>query len=141
MTDRSQLVEDLAALLRRLGMTMRGHIHSTVAAHGLTPPQAWALMALEGPCQMGALADQRGFDKSYVTGLADVLEREGLVSREPDPSDRRAKHLSLTEDGRALQERVKADALANLPIGTDLTDEELITLLGLLERALPDTND
>lgn len=138
MTARPELVEELAELLRRLGMVMREHIHGTVAAHGLTPPQAWALQALEGPCHMGVLAERLGFDKSYVTGLADGLEAAGLVERRPDPADRRAKHLSVTEAGRAMQARVKADALANLPIGKELDDAELATLIGLLARALPE---
>ena len=141
MTDRSALVEELAALLRRLGMAMRTHIHETVAAHGLTPPQAWALQALEGPCHMSVLAERLEFDKSYVTGLADTLEEKGLVERNTDPNDRRAKLLSLTDAGRAMQDRVKADALANLPIGASLSEEELVSLIGLLARALPEQDD
>ena len=121
-------------------MTMREHIHETVAAHGLTPPQAWALQALEGPCHMSVLAERLGFDKSYVTGLADTLEEQGLVERNTDPTDRRAKLLSLTDTGRAMQDRVKADALANLPIGASLSDEELASLTEMLSRALPETD-
>ena len=141
MTDRPDLVEDLAALLRRLGMVMREHIHETVATHGLTPPQAWALQALEGPCHMSVLAERLRFDKSYVTGLADTLEGQGLVERNTDPSDRRAKLLSLTDAGREMQDRVKADALARLPIGVELSDDEMVALIGLLARALPETDD
>jgi DNA-binding MarR family transcriptional regulator len=37
-----------------------------------------------------------------VTGLVDRAERDGVVERRPDPSDRRLARVWLTEDGRAL---------------------------------------
>jgi DNA-binding MarR family transcriptional regulator len=37
-----------------------------------------------------------------VTGLADTLEREGLVVREPDETDRRALRVKLTREGRKV---------------------------------------
>lgn len=37
-----------------------------------------------------------------VTGLVDRAERDGVVERRPDPDDRRASRVWLTERGRAL---------------------------------------
>lgn len=37
-----------------------------------------------------------------VTGLVDRAERDGLVARRPDPSDRRSSRVWLTRKGRAL---------------------------------------
>lgn len=42
-----------------------------------------------GPIAPGALAKTLGLTPSAVTTLVDRLEREGLVSRTPDPADRR----------------------------------------------------
>lgn len=36
-----------------------------------------------------------------MTYLLDELERAGLVARTPDPTDRRARRITLTDDGRA----------------------------------------
>jgi DNA-binding MarR family transcriptional regulator len=43
-----------------------------------------------------------GEDRSWVTRVAQSLEREGLVLRERDPDDGRAVRLRLTDKGRAL---------------------------------------
>jgi DNA-binding MarR family transcriptional regulator len=41
-----------------------------------------------------------------VTGITDQLEKEGLVTREADPNDRRSISVRLTADGRALFDRM-----------------------------------
>jgi DNA-binding MarR family transcriptional regulator len=43
-----------------------------------------------------------------VTGLADELEKEGLVERVAEPHDRRSSRVSLTRKGRKLFERLAA---------------------------------
>lgn len=45
------------------------------------------------------LADFFGYAPRSVTEAIDGLERDGLVRRDPDPADRRAKRLSLTPAG------------------------------------------
>jgi DNA-binding MarR family transcriptional regulator len=50
--------------------------------------------------KMNQLSRQLMVTTGNVTGLTDELEREGLVLRENDPSDRRAWRLSLTPKGR-----------------------------------------
>src|SRR5699024_12402750 len=62
-----------------------------------------------------------------VTGMVDVLEREGLITREPDPEDRRATLLRLTVDSRDRMERLN-EAQNRLA-------EELPAPLGPEERA------
>jgi DNA-binding MarR family transcriptional regulator len=46
-----------------------------------------------------------------MTSRLDKLEQAGLVQRLPDPADRRALLVELTQDGRALVERVMASLL------------------------------
>jgi DNA-binding MarR family transcriptional regulator len=41
-----------------------------------------------------------------VTGLADELEKEGLVERTADPADRRTSRVTLTRKGRRLFDRM-----------------------------------
>jgi DNA-binding MarR family transcriptional regulator len=73
---------------------------------GLTPPQYVALSMLweadERPLK--ELADGCQCTRATVTGIVDTLERKGLVTREPNPGDRRSILAKLTEKGRALQE-------------------------------------
>ena len=55
-----------------------------------------------------ALADAIGADKTRIISTLDDLQKRGLIAREPDPADRRARLLSLTPEGRALRERAQA---------------------------------
>ncbi|GAA1302832.1 MarR family transcriptional regulator [Saccharothrix xinjiangensis] len=66
--------------------------HEAVGAHlGVTAvdQRALALIAGKGPLTAGALAKEINLTPGAVTGVADRLERAGLVRREPDPEDRR----------------------------------------------------
>ncbi|MFQ5555167.1 MAG: MarR family winged helix-turn-helix transcriptional regulator, partial [Acidimicrobiia bacterium] len=49
------------------------------------------------------LADVAFCTRATITGLVDVLERKGLVTREPNPDDRRSLLVTLTESGRDLR--------------------------------------
>jgi len=55
----------------------------------------------EGVARSIDLAGAFGYAPRTVTEAIDGLERDGLVRRDPDPNDRRAKIISLTEAGRA----------------------------------------
>jgi DNA-binding MarR family transcriptional regulator len=46
--------------------------------------------------------------KSHISGLLSQLEERGLVRRDTDPADARAKCLSLTPAGQALAQRTVA---------------------------------
>jgi DNA-binding MarR family transcriptional regulator len=59
----------------------------------LTPPS---------PITMRALAERLQYDPSNLTSVIDRLEEAGIVQRRPDPRDRRAKGLVLTERGQRL---------------------------------------
>ncbi|MDT0306055.1 bifunctional helix-turn-helix transcriptional regulator/GNAT family N-acetyltransferase [Streptomyces sp. DSM 44917] len=47
------------------------------------------------------LRDRLGLDSGYVSRLLRALERDGLVTVEPHPGDRRVRTVRLTEAGRA----------------------------------------
>ncbi|MFJ6677295.1 MarR family transcriptional regulator [Actinosynnema sp. NPDC091369] len=66
--------------------------HEAVGARlGVTAvdQRALALIAGKGPLTAGELAKEIHLTPGAVTGVADRLERAGLVRREPDPGDRR----------------------------------------------------
>lgn len=47
--------------------------------------------------------------RSSVTGVLQIMEKNGLLDRSGDPSDARLKRLTLTPKGRALYVKVKGD--------------------------------
>jgi DNA-binding MarR family transcriptional regulator len=72
-----------------------------------------------------------------MTGKLDRLEEQGLIQRTPDPNDRRAVRLGITDSGRALVD----DALTtNLSVYESMLDElsstEVKDLEALLDKLL-----
>ena len=65
----------------------------------------WCLWKEEG-VKMVDLGHCAGLERSTMTGLLDRMERDGFVVREPDPDDRRAHKIFLTEEGRRIREIV-----------------------------------
>ena len=58
---------------------------------------------------MKELGLRMGCDPSFVTTVADALEKHGLARREPSQRDRRSKNLVLTHEGAALRLRLWAE--------------------------------
>jgi DNA-binding MarR family transcriptional regulator len=67
-----------------------------------------AAVADGGPGTQLALAQQLGVDRTVMTYLLDDLEQAGLIERQPDPADRRARRVVITEPGRALHVTLSA---------------------------------
>ena len=55
-----------------------------------------------GPRTPAELAEAAGVTRATMTGLVDTLERDGYVTREPDPVDRRMMSVLLTAKGEAF---------------------------------------
>jgi MarR family transcriptional regulator for hemolysin len=88
----------------------RRRADAALAAYGLSEATAVPLLELArmgDGVRQGALAAELGVEGPSVVRLIDQLEGEGLVARREDPTDRRAKTLHLTAQGRALVERIE----------------------------------
>ncbi|MGW0805991.1 MarR family winged helix-turn-helix transcriptional regulator [Nonomuraea sp. NPDC002799] len=111
MTDR----RDLAAMLQPFVQSLIAAEHPVLAAHGISMWGYSVLCALGGSSvrTQGALADAIGADKTRIIGTLDQLQEAGLISREPDPGDRRAKILAITDDGRRVQRSCQTAIQAN----------------------------
>lgn len=72
--------------------------------HGLTETQFGVLEALYhlGPMPQARLCEKLLVSGSNLTTVIDNLERNGLVRREPNPDDRRAWLVTLSDKGRGL---------------------------------------
>ena len=82
-----------------------------LAAHGLT---MWAYIVLSALDQsairtQATLAESIGADKTRIIPVLDELQRRGYIERVPDPDDRRARLLEITESGRAIKNATQAD--------------------------------
>jgi DNA-binding MarR family transcriptional regulator len=110
--------------------------HSIAGGFGVAPPDLLAMFKLEGGLAMKELAQRLGCDASFVTAIADNLEKRGYVHREPSQRDRRIKNLVLTPEGLAAKERLMAQLAAKMPWCYALDDDERRCFLGLLRKML-----
>ncbi len=58
-------------------------------------------------CTAQRIASVTGRDKAQITRVIKELESMALITRTPDPEDRRAQLLSLNEKGRGLMARIQ----------------------------------
>lgn len=79
---------------------------------GLSMPQFGILMQVHhrGNCAIGDIGEHFDITSAAASQLVDKLVQNGLIQRQEDPNDRRAKLLNLTEKGRefiqlGIQER------------------------------------
>jgi DNA-binding MarR family transcriptional regulator len=106
------------------------------AEFGLTVSDTKALIMLETPMTMKDLGLRMGCDPSFVTSVADALEKHGLARREPSLRDRRSKNIVLTPEGVTLRDRLCAELSARAPWCTTLDVSERRCLLGLMRKML-----
>ena len=106
------------------------------AEFGLTVSDTKALLMLETPMTMKDLGLRMGCDPSFVTSVADALEKHGLARREPSLRDRRSKNIVLTPEGATLRDRLCAELSARAPWCTTLDTSERRCLLGLMRKML-----
>ncbi|GGL91205.1 MarR family winged helix-turn-helix transcriptional regulator [Micromonospora yangpuensis] len=86
--------------------------------HGLTQAGLGALTAIgqHGEQPHGVVAERCFVRPATLTGIIDTLERDGLVIRQRDATDRRTVRLALTAAGRAKVTAVNTASRAEQPL-------------------------
>jgi MarR family transcriptional regulator, organic hydroperoxide resistance regulator len=109
---------------------------SIAAELGLTGSDVIALAKLEAPMTMKELGQRMSCDPSFVTTVADALEKHGLARREPSQRDRRSKNIVLTPQGVRVRNQIIRELLGRAPWCVSLDTSERSCLLGLLRKML-----
>jgi DNA-binding MarR family transcriptional regulator len=101
---------DLAAMIVPLGRALMEAERPVLARFGLSMWGYVVLTALDRQHvrTQAALARAIRADKTRIIADLDELESRGLITRAPDPADRRVNLLSLTPAGRTLRRRTRA---------------------------------
>jgi DNA-binding MarR family transcriptional regulator len=114
------LLDWSAAFMRR---SMHDFLHFA-RREGLSMVQMNVLTRIyyHGACEITALLEILEVSKAAAGQLVERMEQQGLVERQPDPQDRRARRVSLTPKGSALVEASiaarqawMADLMENIP--------------------------
>jgi DNA-binding MarR family transcriptional regulator len=127
------LVTDLSRLVRA---EMDRRIAD--AGLGLTPGEGRTLAhaARAGMVRQNVLAEQIGIEAMTLSTYIDRLEAKGLVERVPDPDDRRAKLVRLTETASEALGSVNAAAASiRKDASASMDTADWRTLLRLLRQA------
>jgi len=88
---------------RRISRFYDAHLEPT----GLRITQFLTLAALSelGRAAVNALAERLDIERTAMGKMVGFLERDGLVTIKPSPTDGRRRLIELTEEGRRLHER------------------------------------
>ncbi|MGO4759806.1 MarR family winged helix-turn-helix transcriptional regulator [Streptomyces sp. 2MCAF27] len=87
----------------------------------------------------GVLAVRLSVEASHVTRQLGQLERAGYVIRVPDPDDRRAQRVQLTDAGLVAVERIREAGRRGMAVAlADWSPEDLGQLAGLFHRLADD---
>ena len=129
-------------LITRASLMATAYLKKELANAGVAhvrPAYLGVLMSLwrEDDLRSIELGRRAGLEPSSMTGLLDRMERDGLVARRADPSDRRAQRIQLTGAGQKIKDtvlRLLDRALKNLFESIDNREVEM--LKDLLRRVL-----
>ena len=132
------ILDSLTTLVKRAGAVG----HSIADGFGLAPHDLLAMFKLDSGLAMKELAQRMGCDASFITTIADNLERHGFLHRQPGQRDRRVKILALTPEGEAAKETLMAQLAAKMPWCYALDEAERRCFRDLLRKMLdaPDPN-
>jgi DNA-binding MarR family transcriptional regulator len=135
--ERDILPELLGYQLRRAAIRVYGSFGDHLRGLGLTQGQFGVLVLIGANpgLPQTALAGAVGSNRSLMVRTLDRLEAAGLVRREPSPTDRRSHAIVITDAGRAMIDRLKADVREHeTRVAGILDGREFDTLLRLLAK-------
>lgn len=134
----------LGFLIALAGQYAADGFRATIEPLGVTPRHfaiLWALTREDGQTQQ-TLADSLRIPASRVVALIDRLAELGAVERHPSPTDRRVRHVMITEEGRLLASELQALAktfeerlLVDLSIEEQQTMRAMLVRLGMAQGA------
>jgi DNA-binding MarR family transcriptional regulator len=84
-----------------------------------------------------ALAEVSLKDKTNITRMLDVLEKNGCVERKDSPKDRRSYHIFITDKGKELiSSLIPVARLVNSKSLFEFTDEESRRLINKIKKII-----
>jgi DNA-binding MarR family transcriptional regulator len=101
-------------LIKQLELAVRAQLDEVLRPMAITPLQYTALTVLERRSDLSTaeLARNAFVTDQSAADMVAVLEDRDLISRLPDPVDRRRRVLRLTSAGQALLDRTRGDVEA-----------------------------
>jgi DNA-binding MarR family transcriptional regulator len=138
----NQIVEpDLAILLTGSARVVADRLGAAVARAGIDDMRSsfgFVIRALsEQDRTLTELSELLGVTKQAAIKVVDEMEERGYVERRPDPADRRAKVIRLTDKGRRVRRTaLRASSRLESELVEDLGDDDVQAMRRVLSRLL-----
>jgi DNA-binding MarR family transcriptional regulator len=131
---------DLGALFWAVARRLRHASSAALVKWDITPGQSRALRVLNqhGGMRLNHMSEHLRIAPRSTTEVVDALEERGLVERRPDPTDRRATLVSLTDRGAEVGRDIRAAESAETDRSFAALDPEDRRTLARILRALRD---
>jgi DNA-binding MarR family transcriptional regulator len=126
-----ELIAQIIEAQRRMNRVIRERTLDSWVKLNLTIPQLKSLFYISrhGRVNLSGLASGIRVTPANVTGIVDRLVEQGLLTRAPDPDDRRVSWLSVTDKGKTLINDLREGRAQEMRRILDkLTEEELSTV-------------
>ncbi|WP_086558878.1 MarR family winged helix-turn-helix transcriptional regulator [Streptomyces africanus] len=139
-----EVIEIERALTRITYLSTRARQHDRLMALAGVPLDRAAVALLRQvadsePLRPGELAARLGVEASHVTRTVQQLQKSGYVTRVPDPDDRRAQRIELTDTGRQAIAKVREVGVRGMQMAlSDWSPDELRQLATLFHRMVDD---
>lgn len=140
----TEVIEIERALNRITYLISRSRRHDRLMALAGVPLDRAAVALLRQiadsePLRPGELANRLAVEASHVTRQVQQLQKTGYVTRVPDPDDRRAQRIELTEAGRTAVQRVREAGARGMQTAlSEWSPEDLRQLATLFHRMVDD---
>jgi DNA-binding MarR family transcriptional regulator len=125
------------AVLRSFQL-LNDQVNQVVRRHGLTFSRyevlTWLATDAESSVTLSWISRTLRIPPATVTDIVDRLERDGLVRREPHPSDARTTLAVITPPGRTLATEATRDLNATVYEAIGLSEKERSSVIDLLAK-------
>lgn len=144
--DKECCLEDVGSMIQELVHVIQIFERDEIKPHGFTTTQCYVLLTLkkEDNLTMNDLSLKMNLEKSTMTRILNILQRDGYVKRTKDDEDKRIVIASLTEEGLLAAEKMEKSIkdyymkiVENLPSGRV---EEVISSVSSLIKAFKNAN-
>ncbi len=129
--DKEEAINEIIGLQKRAGQVLGSYAIESWRELDVPLAQLKSLFIIANreDTNFRMLAQELGVTSGNVTGIIDRLVEQGLVSRNPDPEDRRVIRLEATDKGRDLLTNLTESQTKHMAhILTRMSLEELLSL-------------
>ncbi|MFB6846695.1 MarR family winged helix-turn-helix transcriptional regulator [Streptomyces sp. NPDC056373] len=139
-----EVIDIERALSRITYLSTRARRHDRLMALAGVPLDRAAVALLRQiadsePLRPGELAARLGVEASHITRTVQQLQKSGYVTRVPDPDDRRAQRIELTDAGGEAIAKVREAGVRGMQMAlSQWSPDELRQLATLFHRMVDD---